>query len=148
MKKFKGDKMKKNISLLIFLFLSLIMLNSFCLAADVESTIDTVDSMKVGRTWSLGAVAISGNSNVMVGSGDCAEYTVFIKVSGSGTLTVAAKTNFENANWATCIADNTYTITSAGTYKYTWTAPTPFLIFAYTISGIVVDSNVIKCRTK
>lgn len=126
----------------------LLILTGYTFATDVSGTRQKAifESNQVGMSWDIsGVIDTTGDSNVMVGSLDCAEYTLLIKASGTVSITAAVKVSYDNTNWSTT---NTYTLSSATVTSYSWTSPTPYMKITYTVTTGQIDDTVVYCRTK
>lgn len=127
----------------------LLILTGYAFATDVSGTVSKApfESNQVGYSWDIsGVITVAGDSNVMVGSLDCAEYTLFIKASGTVAITAIVKVSFDNTNWSTT---NTYSLTAAGVTSYSWTSPTPYMKLTYDpITTGQIDDTRVYCRTK
>mgnify|MGYP001574563097 FL=1 len=112
-----------------------------CFAANINA-----DSSGGSLRWDIsGTIDATADSDVMVGNITCEEYTLFIRASGTVSITAAIKVSPDNSNWATT---NTYTLSSATTTSYCWSLPTPYMKITYTITTGQIDDTVVYCRTK
>ncbi len=98
--------------------------------------------------WDLGAVAATGNSNVMAEGSICGSGAYTALITASGTVAITAAFHVTGESGGNDVTVKTYTLSSATTTGYTWSFPTPRMYIAFTITTGAINKVKVFCKEK